>query len=103
MTDVYVCISVCMYVCMHGMYVIPVRQHRWNYVVARFFAKLGIKHIELYNEPDKTSCLTDVTLLDEIRVRSLATQHAYTDYYSWLGTTYQAPNIMIPPQGSPGW
>ena len=77
--------------------------HRWNYVVARFFAKLNLTYIELYNEPDLTNCLTDATFLDEIRVRSLAVQTAYMDYASWLGTTYQAPNIMMPPMASSTW
>ncbi|KAG7670215.1 hypothetical protein KSW81_008350 [Nannochloris sp. 'desiccata'] len=76
--------------------------YRWFYLGGRFFAQNNIKDIELYNEPDNDPCLSGKAWLDDMRVRSLALQHAYRDYSLWSsGKSKIVPNLICPPMSAP--
>jgi len=74
--------------------------YRWFYLGGRFFAENTVKDIELYNEPDRDSCLNDKAWLDEVRVRSLALHQAFQDHSSWDSSRI-IPNLICPPMSAP--
>jgi hypothetical protein len=72
-------------------------RYRLFYIGGRWMAQRGVGTIELYNEPDKdTDCLTPTAWADDVRVRSLAVQDAFSD-------SYARPPTLIAPTTSVGW
>lgn len=74
--------------------------YRWFYLGGRFFAGAGVEDIELYNEPNLQDCIPAGVFLDDIRVRSLALQHAFEDHNRRTGNSRRAviigPSISAP-------
>lgn len=69
--------------------------YRLMYIGGAWMAEQGITEIELYNEPDKDSCLNSVRWLDDVRIKSQALQDAYADF-SVRHQTVLKPVLIAP-------
>ena len=75
--------------------------YRWVYLGARMFAQGGVMDVELYNEPDKKTCITKEQWIDEVRIRSVAIQNAYADASLYYNDASLVPTLIAPPTGGP--